>query len=133
MSPARQPNNNLINFDKRQPDPAVGKLLTNAEQKQDEARMPKADRQRKVRERNRQKARLSRRLNIDLPENVKARLVAMAASESVPISQLAAFILIPALDELEKTQNPLWGYKLPSNCAKYEFVVNLEKRQKECL
>lgn len=133
MSPARQPNNNLINFDKRQPDPAVRKLLTNAEQKQDEARMPKADRQRKVRERNRQKDRLSRRLNIDLPENVKARLVAMAASESVPISQLAAFILIPALDELEKTQNPLWGYKLPSNCAKYEFVVNLEKRQKECL
>ncbi len=134
MSPARpRGNENLIDFNETRPDEAVGNLLTAAAQKKAEARLPKEERQRKVRERNRQKERLAKRINIDLPENVKARLVALAKREGVPTSQLAAFILIPALPELEKTENPLWGFRIPSNCSKYAYELDLNKLQDEAV
>lgn len=132
MSPARpRGNENLINFNETRPDEAVGHLLSSTAQKKMESRMPKEERQRKVRERTRQQERLANRINIDLPENIKARLIALAKREGVPISQLVAFVLIPALPELEKAENPLWGFRLPSNCSKFMYNLDLEKLQKE--
>jgi len=106
-------------------------LLTSAGQRQTEASLPKSERKRAIRERRRAQERLSGRIGLDLPVELKGRLVALAKRESVPVSQLVAFMLIDWLPQMENTTNPLWGYLKPSKCAKYDQVIDLEKRNKE--
>mgnify|MGYP001180964080 FL=1 len=112
-------------------DAAVTSLLTSAGRRQAEARLSKPERARKVRERRRQKERMNGRIGLDLPVGMKERLVRLAERESVPISQLVAFLLAAPLQEFEQAQNPLWGYTRPSRCAKFEFTIDVEKRIRE--
>jgi hypothetical protein len=132
MSPARKDkDSNLVDFSYPERDPAVSALLTAAERRQAESRLPKQERTRKQKERRRQQERKAKRINLDLPVELKHRLMAMAENEGVPVSQLVAFLLIVPLREMEDERNPLWGYKIPSKCAKFDWVIDLEKRLNE--
>lgn len=106
-------------------------LLTSAANRQAEAALPKAERKRTIKERQRQKERQLGRMYIDFPPGIKNRLVALAEQEGVPISQLITFLVIEPLAKMERTSNPLWGYLKPSRCARFDSVIDLEKRMKE--
>ena len=112
-------------------DPAVESLLGQGERRQAEARMPRQERQRKKKEKERARKRLAGRVNLDLPVDLKKRLEALAKKESIPLSQLAAFLLYEPLHGLEKRETSLWGYKLPSGCPKFEFTLDLQRRAAE--
>ncbi len=133
MSPARKGSEStFVDFsDPPERDPAVSALMSATERRQADSRMPKPERTRRQKERRRQQARKDKRINLDLPVDLKRRLVALAEKESVPISQLVAFLIIRPLNEIEAQENPLWGYKKPSRCAKFDSVLDLEKQMKE--
>lgn len=109
-------------------DPAVSALLDASQRRQKDARLPKIERSRVQKERRRQQARQPGRINLDLPIDLKKRLVALAGQESVPISQLVAFLLIEPLHAMESGERLLWGYKRPSKCPRYDSVLDLARR-----
>ena len=111
-------------------DPAVAELLGTLESKQVEARLPKKERSAKTKERRRAQERLPGRVNLDLPVELKQRLFGLAEREGVPVSQLAAFLLLDGAAALEtKTGSDLLlGYKKPSSSPKYRHVLDLEQR-----
>ncbi len=110
---------------------SVDALLAATERREKEAHLSHAERTRLARLRRREKDRQRGRLHIDLPVEIKDRLMALAKREGVPVSQLIVFMVIGPLTEMEAASNPLWGYLKPSRCAKFDSVIDLEKRLKE--
>lgn len=137
MSPAIRSktdrNANMVDFNQTRPDEAVASILEDTERKFNEAHLPKATRQRMLKERDRQGKRMSNRINLDLPQDIKDRLIALARRERVPISQVCAFLLIPSLIEMEKAENPFWGFQLESKSPKYDYLLDLKKWEKSHL
>jgi len=134
MCPAKKTENGsgaLVDFSQVGTDEAVSALLASAGRKQADSRKTKPERNRKARERRRQAERMSGRIGLDLPVPMKRRLVALAAREGVPVSQLVAFMLIDPLADMEAATNPLWGYTRPSRCAVFVNTIDLEKRMNE--
>ena len=72
-------------------DPAVAELLETMEQKASERSLPQDDRRRKVKER--EKARARNRVMLDLPQEVEKRIKALAVKHECPISQIAALLI----------------------------------------
>lgn len=111
-------------------DPAVESLIGQGQRRQEESRLPKIERVQKRKERERAQKRLAKRINLDLPVDLKKRLESLAKKEGVPISQLVAFLLYGPVTEMEKHRISLWGYKTTSGCAKFDWNIDL-KRQAE--
>ena len=101
------------------------------QRRQVESHLPKNERSRKKRERERTQKRLARRINLDLPVDLKKRLEILARKESIPVSQLVAFLLLEPVLQLEKKTISLWGYKTASGCPKFECNLDLERRADE--
>lgn len=112
-------------------DPAVQSLLGQVQRRQVEAHLPKNERYRKKKERERTQRRKPNRINLDLPQDLKKRLEVLAKREGVPISQLVAFLLLEPVDLLKKRVISLWGYKTASRCPKFECNINLKQKAEE--
>ena len=112
-------------------DPAVESLLGQGQRRQDEARLPRTERSRKKKERERAEKRKPNRINLDLPQDLKRRLEYLAKKEGVPISQLVAFLLYEPVHQLESRAISLWGYKTASGCPKFDCNLNLKQRADE--
>lgn len=112
-------------------DPAVESLLGQGQRRQDEARLPRTERSRKKKERERAERRKPNRINLDLPVDLKKRLELLAKKEGVPISQLVAFLLYEPVHQLESRVISLWGYKTASGCPKFECNLDLKRRVDE--
>jgi hypothetical protein len=112
-------------------DPAVESLLGQGQRRQDEARLPRTERSRKKKERERAEKRKPNRINLDLPVDLKKRLEYLAKKEGVPISQLVAFLLYEPVYHLESRVISLWGYKTASGCPKFECNLDLKRRANE--
>jgi hypothetical protein len=112
-------------------DPAVETLLGHVQRRQMESRLPKTERSRKKKERERAQRRKPNRINLDLPQDLKKRLELLAKREGVPISQLVAFLLYEPLYQLERQTISLWGYKTASGCPKFDCNLDLKRRAEE--
>lgn len=112
-------------------DPAVESLLGQGQRRQDEARLPRNERSRKKKERERAEKRKPNRINLDIPVDLKKRLEHLAKKEGVPISQLVAFLLYEPVHQLESRAISLWGYKTASGCPKFECNLDLKRREGE--
>ena len=82
-------------------DPAVESILGQVQRRQVEAHLPKNERSRKKKERDRAEKRKPKRINLDLPQGLKKRLELLAKKERVPISRLVAFMLYEPVFLLE--------------------------------
>jgi hypothetical protein len=112
-------------------DPAVDSILGDVQRRHVEARLPKHERSRKKKERERAEKRKPNRINLDLPVDLKKRLELLAKKEGVPVSQLVAFLLYEPVHVLEKRAISLWGYKTASGCPKFECTLDLKRRAEE--
>ena len=112
-------------------DPAVESLLGQVQRRQVEAHLPKNERSRIKKERERAEKRKPNRINLDLPQDLKRRLELLAKKEGVPISQLVAFLLYEPIFQLEKRTISLWGYKTASGCPKFDCNLDLKRRAEE--
>jgi hypothetical protein len=93
--------------------------------------LPRTERSRKKKERERAEKRKPNRINLDLPVDLKKRLEHLARNEGAPISQLVAFLLYEPVQQLESRAISLWGYKTASGCPKFECNLDLKRRADE--
>jgi hypothetical protein len=112
-------------------DPAVESLLGQGQRCQKESHLPKNERSRKKKERERAQERIPGRIGLDLPVELKHRLVALSKKEGVPISQLVAFLLYEPVYLLEHTRISLWGYKTASTSPKFDSNLDLKRKAED--
>ena len=85
-------------------DPAVADLLSGLEDRQQEARLPRREREKKARERAKIKARREQRTTYDLPPAIRQRIKQMGEEQRLPASQLVTLALFRFLQEVEAGQ-----------------------------
>lgn len=108
-------------------DPAVESLLGQGQRRQ----LPKNERSRKKKERERAQKRIPGRIGLDLPVELKHRLNALSQREGVPISQLVAFLLYEPVNLLERKRISLWGYKTASTSPKFDSNLDLQRKAED--
>ncbi len=106
-------------------DPAVADLLSGLEQKQAETKLPRREREKKVRERAKIQARREQRVTYDLPPHIRQNVKDLAEKEGVPASQLVALALLRFLRDLAQQQVDLGQYKQPSRSPRYDWNLVL--------
>jgi hypothetical protein len=129
MAKKKQDSTGFVQFNNY--DPAVEALIDQVEQKRSDARLPRKQRQQKAKARAKDKARLERRVNWDLPVDLKKRIIALAEQHEVPTSQVAAFLLIEGLHHLETGEIDPDEYKILSNSPRYAANLDLDTLQKQ--
>ena len=112
-------------------DPAVESFLGQGQRRQVEAHLPKNERSRKKKERERAQKRIPGRIGLDLPVELKNRLIGLAQKEGVPISQLVAFLLYESINLLEQERISLWEYKTISTSPKFDSNLDLLRKAKD--
>jgi hypothetical protein len=100
-------------------DPAVAELLGDMEQKASERTLPRDDRQRRIKER--EKARARNRVMLDLPQEIEKRIKALAAKHGCPISQIAALLIWQGIKDLDSGLLNPGVYKKPSRSPRYTW------------
>ena len=100
-------------------DPAVAELLGTMEQKASERSLPREDRRRKIKER--EKARARNRVMLDLPLEIEKRIKALAAKYECPISQIAALLIWQGLKDLDSGLLNPGVYKKLSRSPRYTW------------
>jgi hypothetical protein len=107
-------------------DPQTRDLLDQLTQRDERRSMSARER----RARDKTKARLRRRVNWDLPTTIKDRIKAIAREERIPESQIAAWLLAHALDDLGEDRaarrEKLDPFKEVSESPRYEWNLRLE-------
>lgn len=106
-------------------DPAVADLLSGLEQKQAETKLPRREREKKVRERAKIQARREQRVTYDLPPHIRQNVKDLAEKEGVPASQLVTLALLRFLQDLDQQQIDLGQYKQPSRSPRYDWNLVL--------
>ncbi len=112
-------------------DEAVASLLGQGERRQAESHLPKNERSRKKKERERAQKRIPGRIGLDLPIELKQHLNTLSKKEGVPISQLVAFLLYEPVYLLEHKRISLWGYKTVSTSPKFDSNLDLQRRAED--
>src|SRR4030042_6361398 len=111
-------------------DPAVAELLETMDQKASERSLPRDDRLRKVREREKAKAR--NRVMLDLPQEVEKRIKSLAVKHECTISQIAALLIWQGVQDLENGLLNPRVYKKPSRSPRYTWnLVFIERLQND--
>ncbi len=113
------PKNNLSRRDSI--DPQVSELLKEMEQRQIESQLPRREREKKARERQKISARRERRATYDLPPAIRTRISDLSVQLSIPASQLATLALIRFLEAYENEKLDLGPYKMPSHSPRYDW------------
>ena len=107
-------------------DPAVAELLGTMEQKARDRSLPRDDRLRKVKER--EKARARNRVMLDLPQEIEKQIKSLAVKHECPISQIAALLIWQGVQDLENGLLNPSEYKKPSRSPRYTWnLVFMEK------
>jgi hypothetical protein len=112
-------------------DPAVESLLGQGQRRQEESHLPKNERSRKKKERERAQKRIPGRIGLDLPVELKHRLNELSKREGVPISQLVAFLLYEPVNLLERKRISLWGFKTASTSPKFDSNLDLKAKAED--
>ncbi len=112
-------------------DPVVADLLEGMEQRQNEAMLPRKQREKKARERARIQARREQRATYDLPPVVRERIKKLAEQHSLPISQLVTLSLLRFFEDYASDKIDLGSYKKPSRSPKYDWVLALDDELKK--
>jgi hypothetical protein len=107
-------------------DPAVAAILKEGSRRRVEARLPLGERKKRVRERQKNKARQGRRAAYDLTPALIETVKGIAEKHSVPASQIAALLLELGLGELERGEVDINDFKVPSQSPRYEWTLDLE-------
>jgi hypothetical protein len=111
-------------------DPAVAELLETMDKKASERSLPRDDRFRKVRER--EKARARNRVMLDLPQEIEKRIKALAVKHECTSSQIAALLIWQGIKDLENGLLNPSAYKKPSRSPRYTWnLVFMEKFQND--
>lgn len=102
-------------------DPVVTELLKEMEQRQIESQLPRREREKKARERQKITARRERRATYDLPPEIRLKISDLSDRLSIPASQLVTLALIRFLDVYENGKLDLGSYKFPSRSPRYDW------------
>jgi len=118
--------------ERRRPiDPSTADLLDDISLREERRTMTKRERA----EKDRAKERLKRRVNWDLPEDLKEKVKSIAKIESVPESSLASWLIVKGFVSLGKTPDDwheaLDKYKIPSGSPRFEWVLDIDKLMDE--
>ncbi len=107
-------------------DPAVADLLGSMDQKESERSLPRDDRLRKVKER--EKARARNRVMLDLPQEIEKKIKALAAKYECPVSQITALLIWQGVQDLDNGLLNPSAYKKPSNSPRYTWNLVFMER-----
>jgi len=102
-------------------DPAVADLLKGMQQKQNEAQLPRKERERISRERAKIQSRRDMRATYDLPPAIRENIRALAEELRLPASQLVTLALARFLSDYEIGSIDLGQYKQPSRSPRYDW------------
>lgn len=102
-------------------DPAVADLLSGLEDRQQEARLPRREREKKARERAKIKARREQRTTYDLPPAIRQRIREMGEDHRLPASQLVTLALFRFLQQVDAGEVDPGEYKQPSHSPRYDW------------
>jgi hypothetical protein len=116
---------NLINFGDL--DPAVAAAMGRGDRRQADARLPKDERARVAKQREKDSHR--RRFNMDLDEDLDRRLAALASEYSCPASGLANLAIALFLDAYDQDSIDMRIYLAPSNSPRYDRTIKLPSRK----
>ncbi len=113
-------------------DEAVANLLSDMEEKQKLAQLPRRERQKKLREQNKIASRKEQRVTYDLPPALRQRVKELSESERVPASQVVTLALMQFLEKYDAGKVDLGTYKQPSRSPRYDWnlVLSDEKKSK---
>lgn len=106
-------------------DPAVADLLSGMERKQEEAQLPRREREKKARERAKIQARREQRATYDLPPDIRQRIKDLAETQRLPASQLVTLALLRFIEEYDQGKIDLADYKQPSRSPRYDWNLIL--------
>lgn len=106
-------------------DSAVADLLSNMEQKQIEAQLPRREREKKARERIKIQSRREQRATYDLPPALRQHIKEMAEQERLPASQLVTLALLRFLQDFQGGKVDLGDYKQSSHSPRYDWNLSL--------
>jgi hypothetical protein len=102
-------------------DPAVADILAGAERKKRLASMPQSERTKARKEAARHK------VGLDLPPELHETLREIAVKEQISISSLVAFFSQRGVKDYKAEKVNLFPYKRISRCARFEYVLILDK------
>jgi hypothetical protein len=105
-------------------DPSTAEILEDLERKQSEARLPVQERRKRIKAREKAKARLAGRVNWDLPPALKERVFSIAEEHRIPASQIATFLLDAGLERLESGEIDFEPLKTPSESPRYDWNLD---------
>lgn len=118
-------------------DPAVADLLKGMQQKQNEAQLPRRERERLSRERAKIQARRDMRATYDLPPTIREEIRELAERLRLPASQLVTLALSRFLSDHTEGRVDLSRYKQPSRSPRYDWnlifpeeILNPSKKKK---
>ena len=106
-------------------DPAVAGLLSDMENRQSEAALPRREREKKARERAKMSARRDQRATFDLPPALRQRIMELAETERLPASQLVTLALARFLQDLSAGGLDLTPLKQPSRSPRFDWNLVL--------
>ena len=102
-------------------DPVVADLLAGMEQKQAESQLPRKVREKKIKERQKIRARRDQRATYDLPPLLRQRVKTLAEENSVPASQLVTLALYRFFEAYDQDQINISELKKPSRSPRYDW------------
>lgn len=102
-------------------DPVVANLLSGMEQRQQEAQLPRKERERLVKERLKIKARREQRATYDLPPLIRESVRHLSETLRIPASQLVTLALARFLNAYENEEIDLGEFKQPSRSPRYDW------------
>lgn len=108
-------------------DPAVAALMQHQDERDAEARTPKAERVKRSKDRKKAEDRLPGRVNLDLPPGLKKQVFDLAEAEGVPASQIVAFLLIDGIRRLQSGELITDPYRRPSGSPRYTWNLDIEE------
>ena len=102
-------------------DPVVADLLEGLERKQAETRLPRQEREKKIREREKIASRRESRATYDLPPRLRRQVKELADQERVPASQIVTLALLRLMQAIERQEVDLGVFKQPSRSPRYDW------------
>lgn len=111
-------------------DQAVANLLSDMEEKQQLAQLPRRERKKKVKEHHKITARKEQRVTYDLPPALRQRIKQLSEDEGVPASQVVTLALMNFVERYDEKQIDLSIYKQPSRSPRYDWNLIFDDRKK---
>lgn len=117
-----------FDLDDMKPDPAVNTLVREGRQRNDDRKLSKRERSKKIKEREKADARKGRRALYDLPPELIEGMRRLAEEHSTTASQLAALAIKRFLTDVNAGEIELRDYYLLSEGPRYERRIALERK-----